>query len=118
MTGNWTLFIALVLAGWMFSAGHTGPSHAAAADLVFQAGSVGTDRSGDRHGIGEFAELTADEDWPDLDCQGSILMPRTFSRGGGPERRIGTTGTPAARSATLPPHERPPDLLPRSSAHA
>ncbi|WP_164040903.1 hypothetical protein, partial [Serratia marcescens] len=68
--------IALVLVAWIFSAGHPATRHALATDTIVQAGSAHSDRSGRAKTDGALQEVTAEEEWPDLDCQGSAIAPK------------------------------------------
>lgn len=118
MMGKWTGFIALVLVAWIFSAGHAAPRHAVAADVVVQTGSVHVDRSGQDKAGGALQELTAAEDWPDLDCHGSAILPKAPGYSSSPYRFDRRTTVLAVRSGRPLPLDRPPDLLSRHAARA
>ncbi|MGL4286652.1 MAG: hypothetical protein ACRCVA_09940 [Phreatobacter sp.] len=118
MLGKWTGFIALALAAWMFSAGHAATHHAVATNTIVQAGSIHGDRSGHDKAGGSLQELTADEDWPDLDCQGSVVAPRASGYYSNSCRLEPRTMVMAVHSGRPLPLDRPPDLLSRHAARA
>lgn len=118
MTGKWTGFIALVLAAWIFSAGHAATRHAVATDVVVQAGSIHGDRPGQDGTGGALQEMTAGEDWPDLDCQGSVIVPKASGHSNRPYRSERRPTVLTVRSGRPLPLDRPPDLWSRHAPRA
>jgi len=116
--GKWTGFIALVLVAWIFSAGHATTRHAVPTDTIVQAGSVHNDRSSHGKTGGALQEATAEEEWPDLDCQGSAIAPKAPGYGSSPYRFDRRTAVLALHSGRPLPLDRPPDLLPLHAARA